>query len=284
MYHAFWIVNHAFKLRNQYRLFKYIWIFQLILQFSYFSVGREWQKGLSLPFEMSTYDYAVVSTLYNRLRCAASPSSSFNITLNLDTNQVRGFLFKARAKLIWPRVSPAMERMIFPLTQVGNYSIKEVQIINPSEVPIIYHLVPMNVYPNSVELVRSLPESFNKGEIKIVDENNFDLHDLTKSVEGKLFCCFVFWKEKKGWFFSFTSSISGLHFTYCTRCIRPCRYSYTKAIEKYGVHKIAWIYSRAGSNTAQTALGLICLPLCTLLQVIFICLLIIFYVYFPSIY
>jgi len=133
---------------------------------------------------MSTYDYAVVSTLYNRLRCAASPSSSFNITLNLDTNQVRGFLFKARAKLIWPRVSPAMERMIFPLTQVGNYSIKEVQIINPSEVPIIYHLVPMNVYPNSVELVRSLPESFNKGEIKIVDENNFDLHDLTKSVEG----------------------------------------------------------------------------------------------------
>ena len=164
----------------------------------YFSVGREWQKGLSLPFEMSTYDYAVVSTLYNRLRCAASPSSSFNITLNLDTNQVRGFLFKARAKLIWPRVSPAMERMIFPLTQVGNYSIKEVQIINPSEVPIIYHLVPMNVYPNSVELVKSLPESFNKGEIKIVDENNFDLHDLTKSVEGKLFCCFAFSKEKKG--------------------------------------------------------------------------------------
>ena len=69
---------------------------------------------------------------------------------------------------------------------------------SPSEVPIIYHLVPMNVYPNSVELVKSLPESFNKGEIKIVDENNFDLHDLTKSVEGKLFCCFAFSKEKKG--------------------------------------------------------------------------------------
>ena len=102
---------------------------------------------------------------------------------------MRGFLFKARAKLIWPRVSPAMERMVFPLTQVGNYSIKEVQIINPSEVPIIYHLVPMNVYPNSIELVRSLPESFNKGEIKIVDENNFDLHDIT-SVGGK-FCYFL---------------------------------------------------------------------------------------------
>ena len=102
---------------------------------------------------------------------------------------MRGFLFKARAKLIWPRVSPAMERMVFPLTQVGNFSIKEVQIINPSEVPIIYHLVPMNVYPNSIELVRSLPESFNKGEIKIVDENNFDLHDIT-SVGGK-FCYFL---------------------------------------------------------------------------------------------
>ena len=127
--------------------------------------------------------------LSHTFRCAASPSSSFNITLNLDTNQVRGFLFKARAKLIWPRVSPAMERMVFPLTQVGNFSIIEVQIINPSEVPIIYHLVPMNVYPNSIELVRSLPESFNKGEIKIVDENNFDLHDIT-SVGGK-FCYFL---------------------------------------------------------------------------------------------
>ena len=192
-------------------------------------MGREWQKGLSLPFEMSTYDYAVVSTstLYNRLRCAASPSSSFNITLNLDTNQVRGFLFKARAKLIWPRVSPAMERMIFPLTQVGNYSIKEVQIINPSEVPIIYHLVPMNVYPNSVELVKSLPESFNKGEIKIVDENNFDLHDLTKSVEGKLFCCFALSKrEKRDDFSLLPHQFLAFTITYCLCCIRPCTQCY----------------------------------------------------------
>ena len=43
--------------------------------------------------------------------------ASFNITLNLDTNKVRGFLFRARASLVWPRVTAPTEGT-FPLTQV----------------------------------------------------------------------------------------------------------------------------------------------------------------------
>ena len=123
-----------------------------------FSVGKEWQKGLSLPSKISESDYAISHTLSNRLKAASAPSSSFNITLNLDTNQVRGFLFKARAKLTWPQIAPAnLHRLNFFLTQVGNYSFKEVTFSNPSEEIVYAHLVPLSAYPQGHDLISTLP-------------------------------------------------------------------------------------------------------------------------------
>ena len=120
--------------------------------------GKEWLQGLSLGLSVSENDVGLVSSLWNRLRTAVSPSSSFNITLNLDTNQVRGFLFKARARLVWPKMTPAtLERLVFPLTQVGNSSVKEVTLSNPSEEPVLVHLVPMTTYPNVETLMIKLP-------------------------------------------------------------------------------------------------------------------------------
>jgi hypothetical protein len=51
-------------------------------------VGREWYQGLTLQPNVGDSDVAIVHTLWNRWRIATTPSSSFNITLNLDTNQV----------------------------------------------------------------------------------------------------------------------------------------------------------------------------------------------------
>ena len=99
-------------------------------------------------------------TLYNRLREAINPSSSFNITLNLDTNQVRGFLFKARASLVWPRVlggQPGSELVQFPLTQVGNSSFRDVILNNPSQQALYFHLVPLSAYPNGARVANMLP-------------------------------------------------------------------------------------------------------------------------------
>ena len=67
-------------------------------------LGREWLQGLSLPPSLADSDSAVAHTLHKRGLKALQPSSYFNITLNLDTSQVRGFLFSARATLVWPRV------------------------------------------------------------------------------------------------------------------------------------------------------------------------------------
>ena len=127
-------------------------------------------------------------TLYNRLRDFLKPSSTFNITLKLDTDQVRGFLFKAKANLVWPRVlggaihkgsNPSNNKqqssdgvgstddfeedvngegiVHFPLTQVGNSSFCDVLLKNPSETALYFHLVPFSVYPNGMKVTKMLP-------------------------------------------------------------------------------------------------------------------------------
>ena len=104
-------------------------------------------------------DVAIAHTLYNRYLASTQLTSglaSFNITLNLDTNHVRGFLFNARAKLTWPRVTKP-EINVFPLTQVGNYSYKDVILVNPSDKRIYFHLVPLNVYPEGIKFINLLP-------------------------------------------------------------------------------------------------------------------------------
>ena len=137
-------------------------------------MGREFQKGMTLPQDLADSDYAVTHTLISRhtFLAGSTPTSQFNITLNLDTNQVRGFLFKARARLKWPRVAPTVDRLIFPLTQVGNYSTKEFQITNPTEDIIFYHLVPMSSYPAGQSLVKSLNVHFNKGPMEPYKPSN----------------------------------------------------------------------------------------------------------------
>lgn len=51
-------------------------------------------------------------------------SCSINVTLQLDTNQVRGFLFPAQAHLQWPSLVKK-HKIRFPLTQIGNMSVSK---------------------------------------------------------------------------------------------------------------------------------------------------------------
>ena len=120
-------------------------------------VGREWYRGLTLHPEAGDSDVATAHTLYNRYRESVNPVDAFNITLNLDTDQVRGFLFKAQAKLAWPRVvaSPSVD---FGLAQVGNHSFRDVVLENPSQLDLFCHLVPMTAYPNGIRLAPLLPK------------------------------------------------------------------------------------------------------------------------------
>jgi len=123
-------------------------------------LGSEWFKYYSLwqPVEdaVAATDAAIGHALQKSFKGLVS-KASFNITLNLDTNKVRGFLFRARASLVWPRVTAPSEGT-FPLTQVGNSSIHEVFVTNPADSHVYVHLVPFSVYPSAnVMLTKLMP-------------------------------------------------------------------------------------------------------------------------------
>eukprot|EP00095_Tigriopus_kingsejongensis_P009833 maker-scaffold21_size687808-snap-gene-1.14 protein:Tk09833 transcript:maker-scaffold21_size687808-snap-gene-1.14-mRNA-1 annotation:"hypothetical protein L798_06018" len=110
--------------------------------------GKEWYQGAALHNpDLAESDFRLVERLQATYAKAVSPSSRINLTLNLDTDQVRGFLFRAKVDLILPRVL-SLPEIHFPLTQVGNSSFKEFILTNPSHEEVYYHLVPLQVYPN----------------------------------------------------------------------------------------------------------------------------------------
>ena len=142
-------------------------------------VGREWYRGLTLHPEAGDSDVATAHTLYNRYKESVNPVDSFNITLNLDTDQVRGFLFKAQVKLAWPRVVPSSPSVNFGLAQVGNHSFRDVVLENPSQQEVFYHLVPLSVYPNGHRLASLLPKT--RLGLSGKDDSNFTLGEQVSS-------------------------------------------------------------------------------------------------------
>lgn len=106
-------------------------------------------------------DFALVQSQEKLYQKATRPTSAFNITLNLDTDQVREFLFQARVNLAMPRVLPIHE-IQFPLTQVGNTSFKEILLSNPSNQDVYFHLVPFSYYPNGVKLASLMSTLWNE--------------------------------------------------------------------------------------------------------------------------
>jgi len=118
--------------------------------------GHPWYLGLALPLNLGDMDLAVVHSLWSRMRATALPHSMFNVTLRLDTSEVRGFLFTARAALSWPVLS-ASPVVTFPLTQLGNTTTREVVLTNPSSEPLLVHLVPMSAYPSANTVLKLLP-------------------------------------------------------------------------------------------------------------------------------
>jgi hypothetical protein len=58
----------------------------------------------------------------------------------IDTSGLTGFKTKAQVKYAWPRISSSRV-VIFPLTALGNHSVLEIPLHNPSDLPILVQTV-----------------------------------------------------------------------------------------------------------------------------------------------
>ncbi|XP_023015828.2 transmembrane protein 131 isoform X1 [Leptinotarsa decemlineata] len=126
--------------------------------------SAQWLKTFSLPKFVSDFDLHLVNVFYNRyLNLTSNGMKKWqNITLRLDTSEVRGHIFKTRVKLSWPSLiveqnSENRSVFMFPLTQVGNFTYLNITVRNPASYNVVVQLVFDRDYPEMKTLYNGLP-------------------------------------------------------------------------------------------------------------------------------
>nr|XP_022906700.1 transmembrane protein 131 [Onthophagus taurus] len=138
----------------------------------------EWLRTFSLPKSSAEFDINLVNTFYNRyLNFSSNKHHRWqNITMRLDTSEVKGHVFHSRVHMTWPSLisnseTPTRSICQFPLTQVGNISYQNLTITNPSTLNLIIQLVMDNVYPNAESLKDALSFDFFLGASSTIKRN-----------------------------------------------------------------------------------------------------------------
>lgn len=133
----------------------------------FITITAQWLKTFSLSKYVADFDMQLVNVFYNRyINLTSNGLKKWqNLTLRLDTTEVRGHIFKTRVKMSWP--SLLLEQNVenrsiftFPLTQVGNVTYRNITIKNPSSYNLIVQLVLDKDYPNREVLYDGLPSNF----------------------------------------------------------------------------------------------------------------------------
>lgn len=116
---------------------------------------------------MIDLDINLLNIFYGRyLNLTSSGKKWQNLTLRLDTTEVKGHFFHTRVKMSWPKLvvgssASAVNKSVFtfPLTQIGNTSYKNITIRNPSNAILTLQLVMDWAYPQAKNLFKNIPSS-----------------------------------------------------------------------------------------------------------------------------
>ncbi|KAL1110503.1 hypothetical protein AAG570_008031 [Ranatra chinensis] len=132
--------------------------------------GLRWHDTLELPAHTREWDLSLLTTRYEHyLNMSAQ---LIELTLRLDTTEVRNVGFQAHIQPSWPSVVQVPSHSIhFPMTQVGNITFKYMTIFNPaSKYPIIVQLVLDPSYPLAAGIVHELPPSLRPNSCNVCCE------------------------------------------------------------------------------------------------------------------
>ncbi|XP_014475490.1 PREDICTED: transmembrane protein 131 isoform X2 [Dinoponera quadriceps] len=128
------------------------------------NTGSQWLNTMSLPSHTRDTDLNLLNTRHSRFLNSITDGSWDNITMRLDTSEVRGHKFYVNIKPYWPSLLAGNIKnksvLMFPLTQIGNTSYREIKLYNPSTSPLIVQLVMDWSYPQGARLYYSLPIKF----------------------------------------------------------------------------------------------------------------------------
>ncbi|XP_077984160.1 transmembrane protein 131-like [Glandiceps talaboti] len=142
--------------------------------------GQLWIQSLSVPPDIVDLDTELYQTFRQQWHEIQQTGQAIaNITLRLNTNLVKGFSIPAEAQLMWPSLL-RKDHIQFPLTQIGNNSIEEVKIYNPSDGFLVVQLLPIAHYPNPQSVLDLIVdrERIDPDSIEVNDEEVFFLADV----------------------------------------------------------------------------------------------------------
>nr|CAD2176198.1 unnamed protein product [Meloidogyne enterolobii] len=110
------------------------------------------------PQNLAEIDHYLFSRL--RRKWLALEGNKIQTTIKVDTDKIKGFEIPIEANLIWPKLfsNPTVH---FPLTAVGNFSIVNLTISNPTTSPIIIQILPLVIYPDSDSLLDILSDELS---------------------------------------------------------------------------------------------------------------------------
>lgn len=126
--------------------------------------GTQWLESFSSPSKINELDYAVLNTFYGRYLNTTSGKRWQNLTLRLDTSEVKGHFFQSRVKLSWPKLVTGHSMgnksiFTFPLTQIGHTSYRNITLRNPSDKTLALQLVMDWSFPEVKHNFKTLPNS-----------------------------------------------------------------------------------------------------------------------------
>ncbi|KAH9505685.1 hypothetical protein Btru_055497, partial [Bulinus truncatus] len=143
--------------------------------------GHQWLLGMVLDKDVADTDQYLYTKLQQKWEKLEQLQQSIaNVTIELDTNQVRGFLFSAQAHLQWPSLIKK-SKIKYPLTQIGNMSVSDFIVENMGDEPIVVQVLPLSFYPNPHTLLELMAARFSQDltdYIESDDTNTFVLYDL----------------------------------------------------------------------------------------------------------
>ncbi|VBB31847.1 unnamed protein product [Acanthocheilonema viteae] len=115
--------------------------------------GQWFTYGVKLPQNLAEIDYYLYSRLRRRfLALQAEGKNYMNETIVIDTDKVKHLEVPLTAELVWPKL---LTRSVvhFPLTAVGNFTIVNLTLTNPSSLPVVVQLLPLVIYPDADTLI-----------------------------------------------------------------------------------------------------------------------------------
>ena len=130
----------------------------------------QWLNTLDLINLAPDFDLNLVNTFYN-LYLNQTSTSRFNwdnITIRMDTSEVKGYTFRTKVNMIWPSliVEVVENRVVtFPLTQVGNVTYQNITLRNPTSSNLVVQVVMEGIYPGTKVLQEGLPPDFVPGKV-----------------------------------------------------------------------------------------------------------------------